>query len=342
MIKLSAGTASLAGLVLAGAGAMGGILLRPADPPPGLRAAAEVTSAPTATEQFTDERTVKVAMTVAPTPPLSVAATGRVTASYCTAGRTLKSGALAARINEKPVVALATKIPLYRDLDLGATGRDVAGLQQELRRLGHGGSTGGRYDYWTKTAVQRLMRAAGVSGPDGVLRISQVLWLPDSRVVPAKCSMVVGRQVSQGDKYATVPRRPASIRVSPMPADLAPGRRTIELMGRSGPLGKDGTVTDRDFLAALSRTREFQDLKPGDEPPAARIALAAPLRTVKVPPSAVFAVDGARGCLQSGRRVIPVRIVGSKLGTTLVLPDQAVPSTVNLGSSITARSCGHG
>jgi hypothetical protein len=240
------------------------------------------------------------------------------------------------------VVALATKIPLYRDLDVGDRGRDVAGLQQELRRLGHGASTGGRYDYWTKTAVQRLMRGAGVSLPDGALRLSQVLWLPADEVVPDKCSMVVGQQVSRGEEYATVPKRLASVRVSPMPADLAPGRRTIELMGRSGPLGKDGTVTDRDFLARLSRTREFQDLKSGDEPPSARIALATALRTVKVPPSAVFAVDGARGCLQSGRQVIPVRIVGSKLGTTLVLPDRSVPSTVNLGSSITARSCGHG
>jgi peptidoglycan hydrolase-like protein with peptidoglycan-binding domain len=341
VIKRSAGTTVLAGLVLVGAGAVSGFLLRETDPPPGLRAAPEATSAPVSGEEFSDERTVKVATTVAPAAPLVVGARGRVTALSCKAGRPLKSGAVVARIDEIPLVALATKIPLYRDLNASSRGRDVESLQRELRRLGYSVSVDGRYGQGTRAAVKELQRSAGVTKPDGTLRFSQVLWLPMSRVVPDKCSMIVGKQVGAGEEYATIPKRLTAIQVSPMPAYLAPGRRTIVVMGRSGPMNKDGTVTDQGLLSKVSNSREFRDLKTTDDAPSARITLTTPLKTVKVPPSAVFAIDETKGCLQSGQRVIPVKIVGSKLGTTLVLPEGATPSAVNLGASITAKSCGH-
>jgi hypothetical protein len=54
----------------------------------------------------------------------------------------------------------------------------------------------------------------------------------------------------------------------------------------------------------------------------------------------LFGVDGDGGCVQSGAKAYPVKIVGSRLGATLVTPKGDAPADVNLGSSITLSSCG--
>jgi hypothetical protein len=55
----------------------------------------------------------------------------------------------------------------------------------------------------------------------------------------------------------------------------------------------------------------------------------------QVPPSTVFAIDGTSGCVTSKGADIRVRIVGSKLGKTFVVPgndDAKLPETVDLPS----------
>ncbi|GAB3277935.1 hypothetical protein GCM10027589_03870 [Actinocorallia lasiicapitis] len=333
------GTAALAAIVMLGAGAVGGFLVRGSDPPDGLPQAAEAESAPVTTEKFSDERSVKLAMSVAPPSPLTVTARGRVTSTKCAPRRPIRSGSVVARINEAPLVALATTVPLYRDLTSRDRGRDVLGLQYELRRLGHSTGLDGVFGTATRAAVKALFKESGDPKADGSLKLAQVLWLPAPRVTPDKCSLVLGGQVNAGTEIATIPKRLSGLRIRPLPSYPAPGRRTLRVFGIAGPVAADGTVTSRTFLAKISASREFRDVKSADEELSGTYTLARAVTAVKIPPSAVFGIDGNKGCVQSGGRRIPVQIVGSKLGTSLVTLKGAPPAAVDLGPALTAETC---
>lgn len=336
------GTAVLAGVTLLSTGGATGFLLRPATTPETLQSATEVTSAPVGREELVDERTVKISLQKSSAPPLVVGFGGRVTATSCKAGKALRSGQAVARINNTPLIALATSTPLYRNLTRGDKGDDVKALQRELIRLKHMVNGSGTFDRRTAAAVKKLQQAAGVDRPDGTIDAGKILWLPASSVVPDSCELVQGAYVSSGQTYAKAPARLTSIVVDSMPRSAVAGERVIELMGVTGPLNEDGTATNAQFLGKVAGTQEYRLVEASDKEPelTAVITLKDPLQTLKVPPGALFGVNGDNGCIQSGAKAYAVKIVGSRLGATLVATTDDAPTDVNLGSSITLDSCG--
>jgi peptidoglycan hydrolase-like protein with peptidoglycan-binding domain len=344
--RRTAGTAALAALTLLSTGGATGFLLRPAAAPQDLTAATEVTSAPVGREKLADERTVKISLRTSAAPPLVVGFAGRVTASSCRAGAPLRSGHVVARIDATPLIALATSTPLYRDLRRGDKGRDVRSLQRELARLGHRTATDGRYGWTTARAVRKLQKAAGIIDPDGRIAYGKILWLPATTVSPQTCELVRGASVSSGAAVAKVPPQLTGVTVTSMRATLVDGGRRIRVMGVTGPLRADGTATDAAFLRKVAATREYRLIQASGKDPelTATISLTKPVDTLKVPPGALFAVDGDAGCVQSGATAYPVTIVGSRLGATLVTLREPAPASVALGSvalgsSVTATSC---
>ncbi|WP_239153339.1 peptidoglycan-binding domain-containing protein [Virgisporangium aliadipatigenens] len=329
-------------MTLVGLAAATVVLLRPAPAPAELRASADATAAPVGHEEFADERTVKVAFRRAAAPPLTVAVTGRVTETGCAVGKAIESGKVVARVDGKPVLALATSVPLYRDLRLADVGTDVRALQQELRRLGYRPERSGTYGASTVQAVKALQKAAGVKDPDGALVASQVLWLPAPSVLPDTCELVLGAYLAgPAQVFAKVAATLTAIVVEAMPPGAVAGERTIRMAGVTGPLGADGTATDPELLAKVSASAEYRAALTTEKPldVTAVVSLKERLKTVKVPPGALFAVDGDKGCVQSGAATYPVRIVSSRLGAALVVPVGEPFDSVNLGASITAASC---
>ncbi|MFJ5809021.1 peptidoglycan-binding protein [Streptomyces sp. NPDC093093] len=79
------------------------------------------------------------------------------------AGDTVAAGQLLAEVSGRPVFALKGTLPVYRDLRPGATGDDVAQLQQALRALGHGtgADAKGVFGAGTKAALTARYRAIG-------------------------------------------------------------------------------------------------------------------------------------------------------------------------------------
>jgi peptidoglycan hydrolase-like protein with peptidoglycan-binding domain len=338
----SAGSAVLAAVTLLSAGAATGFLLRPATAPDTLQAASEVTSAPVGREELTDEHTVKISLQRSSAPPLVVDIDGRVTSTSCKAGEALTSGQMVARINNTPLIALATAAPLYRNLKQGDKGDDVTALRRELLRLGYEVGTGATFDSRTAAAVKKLQKAAGVDSPDGAVTSGQILWLPAPSVTPDSCELVQGAYVSSGQTFAKVPARLTAIVVKSSPPHTVAGDRVVDVMGVTGPLNKDGTATDAEFLAKVAGTPEYRLIEASDKDPdlTAVTTLKDHLKTLKVPPGALFGVDRDSGCVQSDTNAYAVKIVGSRLGATLVVPTGDAPAHVNLGSSITLNSCG--
>jgi len=230
----------------------------------------------------------------------------------------------------------------YHIRSTGLRGADVRALQVELRRLKHHGRPTGRYDRRTATAVRKVRAAAGTVRPDGTLPLAQVLWLPAPAVTPDACKLVPGTFVSAGGVFATSAPRLTSVTVDAMPQRTVRGARVIKLMGATGPLGDDGTATDAAFRAKVAGGQEYRLFAQSgstDEITAV-IRLRHPVPTLKVPPGAVFGVRDDRGCVASAGRAYPVRIMGSRLGATLVTMDGAAPSSVDLGTAADHSACG--
>ncbi|MGW7189574.1 peptidoglycan-binding domain-containing protein, partial [Streptomyces sp. NPDC054838] len=78
-------------------------------------------------------------------------------------GDPVKTGQLLAEVSGRPVFALHGSLPMYRDLKPGASGDDVAQLQQALRELGHatGEDARGHFGPGTKAALAARYKAVG-------------------------------------------------------------------------------------------------------------------------------------------------------------------------------------
>ncbi|MFJ3722069.1 peptidoglycan-binding protein [Streptomyces sp. NPDC090045] len=79
------------------------------------------------------------------------------------AGDPVTAGQLLAEVSGRPVFTLHGTQPMYRDLKPGATGDDVAQVQQALRELGHGTGSDpkGVFGAGTKAALAARYRAIG-------------------------------------------------------------------------------------------------------------------------------------------------------------------------------------
>ncbi|MET9962041.1 peptidoglycan-binding protein [Streptomyces sp. NPDC006326] len=86
-----------------------------------------------------------------------------VTKLPLTTGDPVAAGQLVAEVSGRPVFALKGTLPVYRDLKPGATGDDVAQLQQALRELGHGtgADAKGVFGAGTKAALAARYRTIG-------------------------------------------------------------------------------------------------------------------------------------------------------------------------------------
>lgn len=339
------GTVVLSALLLFASGGTAGFLLRPVEAPPDLAAADEVGSAPVLSESYADERTVRVHLNISSTLDLSFGVDGRVTDTECTAGGSLESGEVLARVDEEPLLGLATSVPLYRDLSSGMRGKDVRALQAELDRLGHTVEEDGVFGTQTYRAVLELQRAIDVSSPNGVVSLEKVIWMPSSEVTVEECAAPPGTDVNPGTTFAEVPGVLESAQPVSIPDDLVGGERLLTISGVTGPLDEEGLAEDPEFLRELSDTTAVQNARAGeDEPVSGSVRLAEDIDVFRVPPGALFDESDGTGCLESEGAVFPVRIVGSSLGSTVVLPQEDVelPEQVDLGPERRSTTCEEG
>lgn len=327
----------------AAAGAISATVLIPDRAPAALQSASALTETDTQVQDFTDQRTVEVKLSVTGPTPLSANASGVVTALRTGAGLEVTSGTSPLAVSGTPILALHTTVPLYRDLESGDKGEDVRALQEELARLGYDIATDGYYGWGTSEAVRLLKDEIGVTDPDCTLALADVVWLPAVSVTPTKWTATLGSTVTAGGSYGTVPGELTAVNLATAPSSLAPGARTLTLWGQTTTVDEQNRATDPEFLAAIAATDDYAATVAADDAqkPTATLALAEPVAAVKVPPTALFAVDKASACVQSGEHAFPVTVVGSALGSSLVTfeAEAQIPETVRLGAGITQTEC---
>lgn len=136
------------------------------------------------------------------------------------AGAAVEFGAVLLEVSERPIFALPGAFPAYRDLKPGHTGKDVAQLQDGLKRLGYETwDSRGYFGTGTANAVRRFYRdrsypvpladpepPAG-SEPDPtptgppekvpMVPMSEVVFLPDEPLQVASLTATVGDVVTE-------------------------------------------------------------------------------------------------------------------------------------------------
>ncbi|MDR0435586.1 MAG: hypothetical protein LBH11_02285 [Propionibacteriaceae bacterium] len=346
MVRSKAALAVVCAAVLVALGAGVGLLLAPAPDPSGLEAGSAATVAPATVQQFRDERPVVAEFRVSNQIPLRTARYGVVTAAVIESPGPLASGQMAFWVDAAPVVAIHTAYPLYRDITVGACGEDARTLNAELARLGTlAGEPGGCFTAASRDAWRAIQAAAGVPKPTNQVLLENVLWLPAHETVASSWLIAPGTPVPGDGVVGWVAGRLSRISLTLTnisSGELLPGDHELSLFGQTLAPAELGDVIDADFLAAVSQTAKYVEIIASESRAQANatLRLTTPINALRVPAAAVFGISGREGCVQVMGVGVPVRIVGSSLGGTLVVVDGTEAfNEVAIGTGITLTSC---
>ncbi|QIM18289.1 hypothetical protein G7066_05810 [Leucobacter coleopterorum] len=297
--------------------------------PESLRAANAVTTAPVSQQQYDDARTVELGFSFGAESALVSPASGTLTSFSCAAGGAFTSGASSVAIDGKPVLNLSTEVPLWRDLNIGDAGTDVASLQRELNRLGYTVSTEGPVGQDTLNAVAEAMQKVGDGQfVAGNIPIDRILWLPAPETRVKNCLSPVGGRISAGDKLAELPAALMEVAVTHLPEGLVAGKRLLSVGPDRLPTDDAGRVIDKEALNKLAQNEVFAEaMRNAATSIPASFVLAKPIEVAVVSPSALFGLDDSKACVLAGNKSLPVSVLGSELGQSFVLFDSAKPPT---------------
>jgi hypothetical protein len=135
------------------------------------------------------------------------------------AGQLIRQGHVLYRVNDRPVVLLYGSTPAYRTLSAGATGPDVAELNEDLVALGYATSAqlhprAALFRAATTGAVKKLQAALGVT-QNGTLALGNAVFEPTSmRVETVSVQLGVSTQIGQTVMQATSTTRQVQVALS--------------------------------------------------------------------------------------------------------------------------------
>lgn len=266
---------------------------------------------------YDDPHSLAVELFIAPDQPMVVAVGGRVTALGIAAGDVIKSGELLVEVNGAPLILLTTEIPLWRDLRLGDTGKDVQALQSELLRLGILGGLSGIVDEHTLDAVAALLDEEGRTE---TIDHKRFVWVKTTGRVET-LSVAVGSFISSGESIgalaATVERGVFSV-----PVNSVSGERSLVVADATFQAPEDGLITDSKVLTALSDTASFRSARMA-EPHSRTVridvtwVLQEPIEVFAIAPIGLYG-EGDHRCVFIESLPIPVTLISSEFGQSLV------------------------
>lgn len=299
--------------------------------PTALASGTNPTTFPLTTEDFVDQRTVDVTVNTTDGIKLVAPAAGRVTAWACAVGSTVSSGSTLMSLDDQPVLALATSMPLWRELQPGDRGADVTSLQSELARLGKAVTVDGRLGTETLTALTELFHAVGDTSDLGSVPLARIQWLPAPAVTLGGCTAALGDRLEDGDEVATLPGGVLQLTIDTYPDDLYPGDRVVVIDDIDVPVDPEGHVSSEGIalIDGIALTRPTDGNGPATF--SAPLRLTTAIAVAPVPPSSLYDLDGTKGCVTVAGEPHAVTVAGSQLGQTFVVFDtKTTPASVDV------------
>jgi peptidoglycan hydrolase-like protein with peptidoglycan-binding domain len=321
----------LGSLLVAAAAAVGAVVALPTDPPAALQTATPVETVAVTERTDADEHQVQVALDTGAPRSVVTSRTGTVTSSSCSTGGVLRSGTEIARVDDVPVIAFASRTPLFRDLTVDDRGEDVRGLQQELARLGSTIAVDGIVGPGTLRAARSFLLSHDVpraAVPDDTIERSAFAWIPATEATVRTCTAVVGAPVDADGTLVELPAELRGARIEQLPSEAVAGAREIAVGQLRTAVDDHGVVTDPAALAQIGALPEYAaTVASADGVPTlpATWALAEPLEVHVVPPSALWDIRDHHACVQPvAGDPLQVEVIGSELGESFIRAEPGV------------------
>lgn len=283
---------------------------------------------PVERDLFRDPQPVELAATLSTPAQVLSTGNGTLTSYDCRPGESVMAGQVLARVNSAPVVALATDVPLWRTITPGSTGGDVDAIHRELRRLKvivspvpPAGTAAGF------ETVQALARLGGLSSSTSQISADAFAWIPQPTVRITKCPTTVGAKVSLGSPLFELAPRVTDLSLKSTPTSSVLGARQLIVDTASVNIDNDGTISSPQGLQKVLRTRllrAFMD-SDGKIPLQATWSLRRALEVASLPASTVTVAANV-ACVSKSGVAVPIQIVTSELGKTIVIIDRDVRS----------------
>ncbi|MCI0157049.1 hypothetical protein KNO15_10115 [Leifsonia shinshuensis] len=336
------GIVSIVAASVAGAGVA---LWVPVPEPSALSTPRPDTVVPVTERAFADERQAQLQVSTGPLGSVVAPRQGRLTALTCRSGDRISSGTTFATIDGGPVVALATAIPLWRELTAGDTGDDVRALQTELARLGQPVQADGVVG---RATIRAAGAVRGMTPPETrdltVVSPVDFAWIPAHEVTVGECPGVVGTPVEAGAVLVGLPVAVVSARLSTLPLSAADGPRVVRIGSVSIPVSGDGAVTDAAGLALIGSAPEFLAAGAGASEDTAipvQWSLEEPIAALAIPPSALWDVRDGTACVMAAADggALLVAVLGSELGQSYVRVVQGRAPDAVRSTPPTGRAC---
>lgn len=271
-----------------------------------------------------------------PVPVGANQAAGVVTTVEVGPGDEVAQGDVLYTVGLRPVVIAEGKVPAYRAIAQGASGADVAQLQELLIATGHyAGAVDGSAGWSTVAAVRDWQESLGLER-SGVVGFGDVLFVPslptrvalDAELVTRGASLSGGEEVVQGLPAAPSFRVP----VTDAQARMMPLGTRVEI--DAGADGWDGVVVEQEsdpMSGSVNVTVEGADgavlcwQECGDIPVTGEVLLTSRIVTVEtvtglVLPSAalVTGADGRIVAVDEAGVEHPVTVVDSARGMSVI------------------------
>ncbi|MDY6077028.1 MAG: peptidoglycan-binding domain-containing protein [Mobiluncus sp.] len=319
-------------------GAFAGFLISPIKTPGITQENDTAKELDTPATQFLSPNRLGAQPTLSASGDLHTQASGILTGYACSPGAVIKSGTSFLSIDESPILALHTEVPLWRDLEPGMKGSDVRALQTELARLGYHAAVTGTWQGNTTAAVKKLWQTAGVKQLD-TLALNRVIWLPGTEVGIKTCTAQLGTTLNPDTSVATINDVLAQLQVK-----VEPGDARVAIAGDvEVDIPADGSITDAAFLTAFSATTNYLvwSQNPDERPLNVQTQLKTPLSAIIVPPSALYNIKGQQACVVSGKKAFAVQIIDSEFGKTTVTAknEATLPKSVRVKPGKDAPPC---
>lgn len=299
---------------------------------------------PVAVEDFEDLAALEAVLEQADPTRLASPTGGVITRLDCEAGAEWHSGEVAFEVEGRTVTALATEVPLWRDLSVGDVGSDVSALNTELGRLGFDIVTDDVFDESAVAAVATLI-GPPESGTSADFSPERVIWIPHEHTLLGSCQLSIGESVQPTQTIATSEPTVSSLTLT-YPEDVLPGLREVSINDATTTVnvesGGENAIGDASIAAAASALLKDTNA-PGPEGAPLTVTvssrLVSPLQVVAVAPSSVSRQDGET-CIHTPSGALAATVVESSLGVSYVMLDPGVKAPSHVIAAPQEPSCG--
>jgi len=273
---------------------------------------------PVTTGERVDRYGVGVAVTYEDGFAVTVSSSGTVTRIPVSVGDVLESGSVLVVVNDAPVIAYVSDGPLWRDIEPGTEGEDVARLQRFLSDVGlYRGRPDGDVGAATARAVKAFNKANGREDLGTTFARSSVAWVGPSAVRVATLEVAAGATLGDGSVVVRGPRRASSIAVTEPTGGIPAGHEYELTVGDTVTpyVPGSGLVTDPDVVATMTASLGTTGEGSG------QVMNTDPEPVLRVPASAVVVDPSGASCVFESAAGTPVGV--TVLGGTVASAELA-------------------